>query len=514
MNYMESKVQTPKSSKTLNLLMILGNQLFDPKNFKSLGLSQNETWIFMREDRELASYYRFHKHKIIFFFAAMRAYRDELCELGYHVHYEELGSSNLNYEQALLKWIKKHRFQKIKTFEIEDKFFESRILTMFQENKVDYSVLSTPMFLTSRSDFQNYLKLHRKPFMKTFYESQRKHLNILVEDGRPQGGQWSFDIENRLALPKNHQTPMLPTFKVTSAVQKVISLVDEEFALHPGRGKDFWLPVDRAGAKIWLRHFFKDRLAQFGPYEDAIPSHSDFLYHSVLTPFLNCGLLTPREVIDQSLKVGQTSKIPLSSLEAFIRQIIGWREFIRGIYQNFSEQQETRNFWNHKNKLSPLWTKGETGIPPLDQTLKRVLNRGYAHHIERLMVVGNMMVLLEVDPQESYKWFMEMFIDSSDWVMGPNVYGMALFSDGGIFATKPYICGSYYLRKMGGFSKGPWCDAVDGLYWGFIKKHQDFFLKNPRLSMIARGVEKIPSERWQLLEKASMDLRKKLVVSL
>ena len=206
-------------------------------------------------------------------------------------------------------------------------------------------------------------------------------------------------------------------------------------------------------------------------------------------------------------------KLSINSVEGFIRQIIGWREFVRGIYHNFSEKQEQTNFWNHKEKLSDLWWKGGTEIPPLDHTLEKVVKYGYAHHIERLMVVGSLMVLLEVDPKQAHLWFMEMFVDSSDWVMGPNVYGMGIFSDGGIFATKPYICGSNYYRKMGGFKKGEWCDGVDGLYWGFIEKHKDFFSKNPRLSMMVRSAEKMEPARKKRLKKAADELRGRLLKS-
>lgn len=264
-------------------------------------------------------------------------------------------------------------------------------------------------------------------------------------------------------------------------------------------------------ALIWLQDFLNKRFENFGPYEDAIPKDSDFVFHSVLTPYLNCGLLTPQEVIQATLMHAQKKKVPLASTEGFIRQIIGWREFIRGIYQNFSEQQDTRNFFNHEKKLTPHWYKGDTGIAPLDQSIQKVLRLGYSHHIERLMVVGSLMLLLEIDPREAHRWFMEMYIDSSDWVMGPNVYGMALFSDGGIFATKPYFCGSNYYRKMGGYKPSEsWCDAVDGLYWGFVEKHKVLFLKNPRLSMMVRTVEKMDPAKKKKIFKAADELRKKI----
>ncbi len=496
----------------MKLVLILGNQLFDPKYFKRLELGSKKTIFFMREDRELASYFKFHKHKIIFFLAAMRAYRDELVELGYQVHYEQMDEKSQTFDKALESIIISKKIQSAFFFEIEDKFFETRINRVFIKSKISLTVWQSPMFLTSRADFKSYLGNSKRPFMKTFYESQRRRLNILMDGNKPAGGSWSFDVENRCALPKNKTTPPVPDFIVTENIKRVSDLVNAKFKSHPGKCSDFWLPVDRNSARKWLAAFLKDRLHEFGPYEDAIPVHSEFVYHSVLTPFLNCGLLTPDEVVNEALKFSKKKEVPLASLEGFIRQIVGWREFIRGIYQNFSEKQEKENFWGHKNKLSPLWYQGNTGIPPLDETIRRVLKRGYAHHIERLMIVGSLMVLLEVDPIEAHRWFMELFLDSSDWVMGPNVYGMALFSDGGIFATKPYICGSNYLRKMGGYPKGDWCDGVDGLYWQFIKKHQGFFMKNPRLSMIARGSQKISTERWQVLNQAADQLRARLAV--
>jgi len=501
----------------MNLVVVLGNQLFDPKIFKAKKIDAKKTIFFMREDQELATYYKFHKHKIIFFFAAMRAYRDELRALGYAVHYEEYENSKgslakAQFEKALAEVILQNKVTSAFGFEIEDKFFEKRLFEFFKKKKIPLTIWQSPMFLTSRKQFKSYVSSTRRPFMKTFYESQRKRLQILVEDNKPVGGSWSFDTENRLALPKDKKTPSLPQFKLSAHVLAASKLVDGEFSDHPGLSKDFWLPVERRQAKKWLESFLVDRLNEFGPYEDAIAPHSEFVYHSVLTPFLNSGLLTPDEVITATLAYAKKHKVPLGSVEGFIRQVIGWREFIRGIYQNFSEKQERENFWQHSNKLSDLWYKGGTGVPPLDETIRRVVKRGYAHHIERLMIVGSLMLLLEVEPKEAHKWFMEMFIDSSDWVMGPNVYGMALFSDGGIFATKPYICGSNYLRKMGGYPKGEWCDGVDGLYWQFIKKNEKFFLKNPRLSMMARASQKIPKERWEILNKATAKLRKKLVV--
>ena len=202
------------------------------------------------------------------------------------------------------------------------------------------------------------------------------------------GGQWSFDEDNRKALPKNHRPPDLPSWAPTLNQIEVMELIKKNFATHPGTVENFWLPTDRKGAHRWLRDFLEQRFRDFGPYEDALSREFPFVYHSVLTPFLNVGLLTPREVVAKALQIAKRDKIPLGSCEGFVRQIIGWREFIRGIYQSFSEIQDQTNFWKHQGKLTSHWYKGTTGIEPLDDVIKKTLRYGYAHHIERLMIVG------------------------------------------------------------------------------------------------------------------------------
>jgi deoxyribodipyrimidine photolyase-related protein len=210
---------------------------------------------------------------------------------------------------------------------------------------------------------------------------------------------------------------------------------------------------------------------------------------------LNVGLITPDEVISQSLAFAKAHNIPINSVEGFVRQIIGWREFIRGMYESRGSYERTQNFWKFKRKIPNSFYDGTTGIYPIDQTIKKILQTGYCNHIERLMVVGNFMLLCEFDPDEVYRWFMELFIDSYDWVMVPNVYGMSQFSDGGLMATKPYISGSNYLMKMSNYKKGEWQVIWDGLFWRFMDTHRDFFKKNPRLGMLVSMFDKMPSDK-------------------
>ena len=498
----------------MKALLILGDQLFSPAALSFLKPGAETCKVFMREDRGLATHYRYHKHKLILFFTAMRDYADELIAAGYSVHYEKYEDGPESFEESFEAFLTQNKIQKLEYFEIQDAFFESRIQTLIKKLQLSAKSSESPMFLTSRPIFKTYLDSGKKPFMKTFYEAQRRRLKILVDEaGKPEGGRWSFDQDNRLKLPLDIIPPSPSKPRRSKHLSEVMKLIDKHFSDHPGKSEDFWLPTDRKGAQLWLDDFIKHKLAEFGPYEDALAVHSPFVFHSILTPFLNTGLLSPSEVIKAALAGARAQNVSMNSLEGFVRQVIGWREFIRGIYQNFHTRQETTNFWGHRRKLSRHWYEGNTGIAPLDLTIQKCLRYGYAHHIERLMVVGSLMLLLEVDPHEGHRWFMEMFIDSADWVMGPNVYGMALFSDGGIFATKPYICGSNYYRKMGPFKDGDWQDGVDGLYWGFIAKHRDFFAQNPRLSIILGALSKMKPERLASLRTAAELLKDKLTIA-
>ena len=316
---------------------------------------------------------------------------------------------------------------------------------------------------------------------------------MLDDHGEPLGGRWSFDADNRKRLPKQIQPPAVDWPKPDQHVRDLVPIVARTFADHPGSAVDFRWPTTRQQALAWLDEFVASRLAEFGPYEDAVTVRSETVFHSLLSPYLNLGLLTPVDVIERV--VDCVDRAPLQSIEGFVRQVIGWREFVRGVYRQHSETQDAANFWNHDRDLTDAWYSGSTGIPPLDDTIQSIQKLGWAHHIPRLMILGNLMTLCEIRPQSAHRWFMEMFVDSSEWVMGPNVYGMGLFSDGGIFATKPYICGSNYLLKMSDYSKGEWCDTVDGLYWRFIDKHRAFFAANPRLALMPRALDRLTDDR-------------------
>jgi deoxyribodipyrimidine photolyase-related protein len=330
-------------------------------------------------------------------------------------------------------------------------------------------------------------------FQTDFYKHQRISRNILLDkEQKPIGGKWTYDDENRLKYPKDKKPPKFDQVQLNQFRKEAIKYTNDYFPNNYGvLNKEFNFPTTHAESKAWLDNFLHTRFAKFGDYEDAIVSKEIILHHSVLTPMLNVGLLTPEFILEETLKHAKKSSIPLNSLEGFVRQIIGWREFIRAVYELKGTEERTKNYWGFKRKIPASFWNGTTGIDPIDITIKKVLETGYCHHIERLMVLGNFMLLCEFDPDEVYRWFMELFIDAYDWVMVPNVYGMSQFADGGLMSTKPYISGSNYLMKMSDYKKGPWQEVWDGLFWRFMHVHRDFFLQNPRLGMLVKTFDKM-----------------------
>jgi len=486
-----------------SVFLILGNQLFPHKHLRKY----KDSTIFMCESFDLCTFQKHHKLKLILFLSSMRSYADELKKNKFKVNYIDLKKDfKISYEKKLENFIKKNKFEELISFEIEDKFFEKKISTLCKKNKIKLTFIQSPMFLNSRDEFKNYLSKTKKPFMANFYKIARAKTDILMENNKPKGGKWSFDEDNRKKLPKDIKIPEMITAKETKHTKALKQQINTIFKNHPGQVDNFWLPTTYDDAVKWLDYFIIKKFNLFGDYEDAVDTNNNFLFHSVLSPMINLGLLTPDLIIERVRKV--ENKIKINSYEGYIRQIIGWREFIRGIYQNYDQQLEENNFFQHKNSLTKKWYDGTTGLDPLDHSIKNAQKYGYTHHIERLMVLCNIMNLCEIKPNEVYNWFMEMFVDSSDWVMSPNVYGMGLFSDGGIFSTKPYICGSSYFMKMMNFKRGDWNDIMDGLYWRFINKNRKFFQSNPRLNMMVNIYDKMNTERKNhIIKKANQFIR-------
>ncbi len=495
------------------ILLILGNQLFPLEYIKKTSASK----VFMAEDFGLTTNYKHHKLKILMFLWSMRQYKNNLIKNGYTVFYHSIDeeSFHVKYEDKLLKVIKDHDIKKLKFFEIEDNEFEDKIIKFINQKHIDHEVFQSPMFLTSRDEFFEFANEQKKLIrMASFYQKIRTKMNILIdENNKPIGGKWSFDEDNRKKIPKNTLLPKVPDKKLSNDINNLKSIINLKFKDHPGIADNLWMPTNREDSLNWLDIFFKEKFFDFGNYEDAIISENNFLFHSAISPILNMGLLTPNEVIQKALDFAKLNSIPINSLEGFIRQIIGWREFIRGIYHYKGKEEQNSNFWKHERKLTTDWYEGTTGITPLDDAIKDCIKYGYTHHIPRLMIICNIMNLSKIDPNEIYKWFMEMFVDSSDWVMVPNVYGMGTFADGGIFATKPYSCGSNYILKMSNYKKDEWGDIVDGLYWMFMSDNISFFKSNPRLAILVKSLERMNEDRKKnIFEKANHFIEKKTLI--
>ena len=300
-----------------------------------------------------------------------------------------------------------------------------------------------------------------------------------------------FDTENRKRLPAGHEPPECQLAAQDVYSKEASKYIDKHFSDAYGDPEALWYPTSEQGCRKHLRSFFAERFDLFGDYEDSISREHVFLYHSVITPMLNVGLISPQDVVDAALKAGQGGSVPMNSLEGFLRQVIGWREYMRLVYRKLGTKQRTRNYWEHGRELPRSFYDGTTGIVPVDLTIRRVLKYGYCHHIERLMILGNFMLLCEFHPDAIYRWFMELFVDAYDWVMVPNVYGMSQHADGGLITTKPYISGSSYVLKMSDYKKGDWTGVWDGLYWRFVSKQREFFSRNPRMKVMVSQVDRM-----------------------
>ena len=438
----------------------------------------------------------FHKQKLAYHRATMQAYlallakKQPVTELIEH----DGGRCCL---PALCKSAKADGAKRVVVAECHDFLLRKRLLAATSKARLELVELPSPGFINTPDENQAWRAERKRWFMADFYQWQRKRLNILMDDNEPQGGQWSYDEDNRKKLPNNEidALPKLPSIKRSVGIKQAIESVEKDFPDAPGHLDNWYYPTTHAMAEKWLDTFLQQRFEKFGPYEDAVAAGQNWIYHSVLTPMLNTGLLTPQLVIDKALSYAQENEVPLNSLEGFVRQIIGWREFMRATYEDLGVPMRTTNHWGHTRKLPHSFYDGTTGIDPIDDAIHRILDTAYCHHIERLMLIGGFMFLCEIDPDDIYVWFMEMFIDSYDWVMVPNVYAMSQHADGGAITTKPYFSGSNYVLKMSNYKKGEWSEIWDALFWRWIINNSKALKGNPRWAMMVRNGEKMSDEK-------------------
>ena len=493
-----------KSFKQLNSInIIFPNQLFEESN---LFLNNKKTYLI--EEHLFFKQFNFHKQKLVFHRSSMKNYENYLLNKGIDVAYIE----TKHQESDIRIFLDKINVTEINIYHPEDNWLEKRIKKSCKKNNIKINIEENPLFLTAHDDLLPFFNPEKKKLFQTsFYKSQRKKMKILIDnDQNPVGGKWTYDDMNRHKFPKNKKTPTLDYSKLQSEnYRDSVNYVQKNFTENFGIINDIQLyPTDFKSSRLWFNDFLKTRFDEFGIYEDAVLIGESIINHSVLSPLINSGLLNPKYVVKNSLEFYKKNKIPINSTEGFIRQIIGWREFIRGVYVSKGSEERTKNYWNFNRKIPKSFYDGNTGIDPIDDTIKKVEKSAYGNHIERLMILGNFMVLCEFDPNEVYKWFMEVFIDSYDWVMVPNVYGMSQFADGGLMSTKPYISSSNYIIKMSDYKKGEWSDIWDGLFWSFMDKQRDFFKKNPRMRMLISSFDKMDSFKK---EKLLMDAHNFLI---
>lgn len=486
------------------------NLVFPHQLFEDSPLLTNGNRIYLIEEYLFFSQYKFHKQKLVFHRASMKFYESYLKSLGLEVTYVS-ATDNTHDVRKCISDLK--NVSEIHVVNPVDDWLERRLKKSCEKSSIKLEIHETHYFLNSEEDLESFFKPTKKKFYQTkFYKDERVRWNVLVDDkGNPEGGKWTYDVDNRKKYPKGKVRPAVHFPETDNIFKEAQSYVEKHFAHNYGEVVETSLyPYNFTESKKWLDQFLENRFHEFGVYEDAIVKEELILNHSILTPMLNSGLLTPQFVLDKALAFSKDKEVPLNSLEGFVRQIMGWREFIRGVYRAKGREERTTNYWGFDRKIPASFYDGTTGIEPIDSTIKKVLKTGYCHHIERLMILGNFMMLCEFDPDEVYKWFMEMFIDAYDWVMVTNVYGMSQFADGGLMATKPYISSSNYIMKMSNYKKGDWQEKWDALFWRFMNVNRDFFLKNPRLGMLIRTYDKMNQDKKDVLDQAAMDFFKRL----
>ena len=500
----------------MRLVWILGDQLHENHPALARADKKRDRVLFI-ESRQRNEQVSYHQLKLVLVFSSMRHRAQALRSEGWTVDYVQLVK---NFSDEIAAQVEKHRPESILMQEPSAYAVRHAIPKLARKLGIPVEVLPTNQFLVPESDFKKWAGESRHLLMENHYRRVRRKLNILIEeDGEPTGGAWNFDSSNRetyaaFRKAKVHLPPP-PHSEPDQITREVIAMVKREFADHPGNADDSWLPVTREESLRWLHDFIDHRLESFGPWEDLMTTDSPVLFHSVLTPMLNLGLLTPGECVDAAVAAYNTGRIPLASAEGFIRQVIGWREFINGIYWHCMPGYEDHNALDAHRPL-PAWIyTGATELNCLRQVIRQVVALGYNHHIQRLMVLGNFFLLGGFAPREVYRWFLEMYVDAHDWVMAANVIGMILHADGGYMATKPYAAGATYIHKMSNYCEGcryrpdvrigPEACPFNYLYWNFFATHRERFSKNPRVAMMIKTWDKKPATERDAIRKQARD---------
>jgi deoxyribodipyrimidine photolyase-related protein len=480
-----------------DVLIILPHQLFA----SHLAISTDKK-IYLIEHTRFFTDFTFHKKKLMLHRASMCAYFDSFDQRSFDITYIE-------FHKDFWQTIKKNDIDTFHYIDPADTKIEEEIHAHIDQRSTKLKKHHNDIFIDTQWTVDT-LKQQKSFFMASFYKKQRQHLDVLMYRDKPIQGQYSFDEANRKPFENDTAIPKPWTSSHYKYRREASDYIENYFPSNPGTTDDLMYPVTHEEALSSFRNFLHHRFAHFGTYQDSIVKNEAFLFHSLLSPALNIGLISPKYVVEEAVKYGTDNDIGINNIEGFIRQVIGWREYMYGVYHIAGQDQRKSNFFDQKKPLPQSFYDATTGIPPVDTVIKRVTEHAYAHHIERLMVLSNFMLLCDIEPDDIYRWFMELFIDAYDWVMVPNVYGMGQYADGGLICTKPYISSSQYIRKMSNFEKGSWCKVWDGLYWRFIDKHQNKLANNYRMNLIMSIYKRMNNETLENHIKNAEEFLKKL----
>ena len=445
-----------------------------------------------------AEYVKHHPKKIAFIFSAMRHFADTLKASGWRVLYSKIDDpqNSHNIIGEVLRYAEKVEANEL----FVTKPGEWRLIELLENTPLKVSIIEDDRFIASHAEFEDWAHDKKALRMEFFYREMRRKTGLLMDGDKPTGGKWNFDQENRKSPPKEI-IPTEPTrFKHDEITQDVLALVNERFSSHFGEIYPFDYAVTAEDADIILDKFIQYSLPFFGDYQDAMMLDEPFLYHALISLYLNTGLLDPLETCRKVEEAFINGDAPLNAVEGFIRQIIGWREYIRGIYFLKGPGYTDQNYLKAKRKLPSFYWSGDTRMLCVSQAVLQTKNYSYAHHIQRLMVTGNFALLADVDPKEVHQWYLSVYIDAFEWVEAPNTLGMSQFSDGGLVASKPYISSGAYINRMSNYCKSCHYDVKDklgdracpfnALYWDFLIRHKEKFSSNPRMAQMYRNWER------------------------
>ena len=478
------------------LIPVLGDQL--SHELASLrGVDANSAVVLMMEVAEETTYVRHHQRKIALIFSAMRHFALELREAGWMVDYVRLDdpANRGSFTGEVMRAVERHHPSGIRIVEPGEWRVQAAIDSWARQCGTPINVLPDDRFICSILEFQTWAQARSELVMEHFYHDMRRKTGLLMTtNGKPEGGQWNLDKDNRQPPKSGINYPEPMRFEPDQTTGEVLALVSEKFGAHFGRLENFSLPVTAAQAAIALQHFVRTTLPDFGTYQDAMVTGQDWLFHSWLSPALNVGLLTPLQVAYAAAEAYAAGTVQLNAAEGFIRQIIGWREFVRGYYWLEMPEVSQANALEATRPLPEFYWTGETDMLCMAEAIRNTRDHGYAHHIQRLMVLGNFAMLVGVRPQEVADWFLVVYIDAYEWVELPNVIGMSQHADGGRLATKPYAGGGAYINRMSDHcgrcrfdvkqKTGPDACPFNALYWDFLARHERRFRQNRRMAQM------------------------------